>query len=158
MIDILSSVKSASRWAYGTKLISGTFGNSLVLALILSAVMILIVMFMYPAKKDACASVLFKMFVYMFLITSVIIFLHDGVLLSGAEEDDKAVAGGAFMGGITMAGRENDPAYGGAYIPIKPTSAPTPTSEPASMPAPEPASPSLNDAPRGGITIENPFK
>ena len=78
-IDIGSLLSKISNLSFGLPLIN-MLSNTAFTAVFLSISMILIIMFMYPAKSGTSMHVLFKMFVYMFLIGLCIVFLHDGVL------------------------------------------------------------------------------
>jgi hypothetical protein len=82
--------------------------------------MIVLIMIMYPAKSGTPFSVVFKMFLYMFGITLLVVFLHDGILKYVFEEEASSKSSENFMRGTTIEGRQNDPAYGNSYIMVNP--------------------------------------
>ena len=79
-VDLGSTIKKTSQWTFNSSIMNDILSNSIVLALVIAFIMILIVMVIYPAKRGTPLSLVFKMFVYMFLSSSVLIFLHDGVI------------------------------------------------------------------------------
>lgn len=87
-IDMGSTIKNASQWAFGSPILHGIMSNNLIIAGIISIVMILIIMIMYPAKKNTKNNVLIKMFFYMFISSAFILFLHDSVIKNTFEERD----------------------------------------------------------------------
>jgi len=88
-IDLGSSIKKTSQWAFGSPVLNTLLSNSIVVGLVISIIMILIVMAIYPAKKGTKFSLVFKMFFYMFLSSSIIIFLHDGIIKYMFDEQNK---------------------------------------------------------------------
>jgi hypothetical protein len=87
-IDMGSTIKKASQWAFGSPILHGIMSNNLLIAGLISLVMILIIMIMYPAKKNTKSNVLVKMFFYMFISSVFILFLHDSVIKNSFEERD----------------------------------------------------------------------
>jgi hypothetical protein len=119
-IDLNSSLKGASQWAFGSKLLNNMVGSSIFVALAISLLMVLLIMFMYPAKSGTPFSVLAKLFVYMVFGTVLILFLHDSVLTHLVEERINEKDDEYFMQNTTMQGREADPAYAGMYKRVSP--------------------------------------
>ena len=108
-IDFMSGLNNVGQYAFSSVFLNSVVGNSVMLALVISIIMILLIMIFYPAKKNTGCFVLFKIFIYSFLISSFVIFLHDGVMkyhyLEKIENRDNA----AILGGLTSNGK--DPAY-----------------------------------------------
>ncbi len=119
-IDLGSSMKSASEWAFGSALLNSILSSSIFVAIVIALLMMLIVMFMYPAKSGTPFTIVAKMFVYMFFGTLLVIFLHDGVVKYMMEENFSARDAEAFMQNTTMQGRTMDPSYADMYRPIAP--------------------------------------
>jgi hypothetical protein len=119
-IDLYSSLRGASQWAFGSPLLNNILGSSLFVAIVVALLMILLIMFMYPAKPGTSFAVIAKMFVYMFFSSLLVIFLHDGVIKYMMEEESAALDADDFMQNTTMRGRLADPAYGGLYKTISP--------------------------------------
>jgi hypothetical protein len=119
-IDLYCTLKKTSQWAFGSSFLNSVLGSSIFVSIVVSLVMVLIVMIMYPAKAGTSFSVVAKMFVYMFLGTMVVVFLHDGVIKYMLEEEHAADKSEEFMQNTTIGGREYDPAYSNMYKPIVP--------------------------------------
>lgn len=73
----------------------GFFGSSIRspfwMALIITVVIILIILSVYPAKKSASLSKLFKLIIYIFITSLILLFLHDNALHETwkSEHDDE---------------------------------------------------------------------
>jgi hypothetical protein len=84
--------------------ISGFFGSSIKspfwLALIITVCILLIIIFVYPAKKSAPVSKLIKLMIYIFVGVLIFLMLHDNVLHDAwkAEHEDKSAR--EMIGGI----------------------------------------------------------
>lgn len=123
-IDFFSSLRGASDWAVGSPLLNSILGSSLFVAIVVSLIMMLLIMFMYPAKAGTPFSVIAKMFIYMFFGSLLVIFLHDGIIKYDMEEKFTTRDSDAFMQNTTMQGRISDPSYADLYKPIAPVSQP----------------------------------
>ena len=80
MIDFNSSTKKATNWVFTNSTLNSLLGNSLSLGITISLLMVLLVMVMYPAKAGTSFSIMVKLFIYMFLGSTIFIFLHDGIM------------------------------------------------------------------------------
>lgn len=100
-LDLHNSVRDASLWAFGSPVLNGLLNSSLFLSGIISATMILLIMFMYPAKSGTSFSVVFKMFVYMYFITLGLLFLHDSFVRHIAIEECSAHDTKLFMQNVS---------------------------------------------------------
>ena len=109
-IDLKSSLKKTSQWAFSSPLLNSILGSSLFIAIIIAILMVLLVMVLYPAQKGTPFSVVFKMFLYMFFGTLLIVFLHDGVIKAMMDMQDKEKEETYLMNGSTTDGK--DPVYG----------------------------------------------
>lgn len=119
-IDFLSSTRSAAKWAFGSPFLNKVLGSSMFVAGIVSFLMIMLIMIMYPAKSGTSFSIVLKMFVYMFFGSLLVIFLHDGVVRYMADDARNQAESEAFMQNITQTGRIADPSYASLYKPIVP--------------------------------------
>jgi len=119
-IDIYSSLKKTGQYAFGSSILNSLFGGTWVLAGIIALTMILIIMIMYPAKSGTSISVIFRMFLYMFGISVVLIFLHDGITKYRWQEDREHVEANDFIKNMTVSGRQADPVYGTNYTMVNP--------------------------------------
>ena len=86
-IDLCSSMDRTSKWAFESPLLNSLLGNKLAVSILISFIMIILVMLIYPAKKGTGITLLCKMFIYMALFSGLIIFMHDGVMMSRLEEE-----------------------------------------------------------------------
>lgn len=116
-IDLCSTVNSASHFAFGSSTLNKIFGSSIFVAVVIALVMLLLVMIMYPAKPGTGVLLLFKMFLYMFFGSLIVVFLHDSVLKHMFEENHTANVSSDFMRGTI----QKDPAYGDSHYEVKPT-------------------------------------
>lgn len=84
---------------------SSFFGSSIKspfwLALIITVVIILITIFVYPAKKSASISKLLKLMIYIFAASLIFLLLHDNALYDTwkIEHEDKNAR--AMIGGMS---------------------------------------------------------
>ena len=115
-IDLYSSIKKTSQWAFGSPALNSILGSCVFVAVVIALVMILLVMFMYPAKAGTSFSIVAKMFVYMLFGSMLIIFLHDGILRHTFEEEMHDQAENDIVTGGTM----TDLVYGVGRQPIDP--------------------------------------
>jgi hypothetical protein len=118
-LDLGSTVKKTGSFVFGNKLLNKFLGSGLFLAGIIAITMILLVMIMYPAKSGSSFFIVFKMFLYMFGLSVILIFLHDSVLKFHIEEEKEQRDAEDILQNTTIAGRQNDVVYGG-YPSISP--------------------------------------
>lgn len=119
-IDLNDTVKSVSNWAFGSPLLNGILGSSVFIAILISIIMILLIMIFYPAKSGTPASVLFKMFVYMFFSTLLVVFLHDAVKKYTYDNEKNEEDQEILTTNVTGNGRNNNPAYVGGNNVVTP--------------------------------------
>ncbi len=86
-IDLYSTLKNTSQWAFGSAILNGILSSSIFVAFVIALIMVLLIMLMYPAKSGTSFSVVCKLFVYMFLGSLLVLFLHDGVLTYMIKEE-----------------------------------------------------------------------
>lgn len=114
-VDLYGSIRKTSQWAFDSPILNNILASSLFVAVSIALIMVLIVMIMYPAQSGTSILVVIKMFIYMFLSSLLIVFLHDGVMKFLAEEKDNELETTQFMQNTTLEGRANDPAYQNLY-------------------------------------------
>jgi septal ring-binding cell division protein DamX len=143
-VDLYSSLKKTSQWAFGSPFLNSILGSSFFVAVTVALIMILIIMIMYPAKSGTPFSIVFKMFIYMLCVTLIVVFLHDGVIKYMMEAEQENNTDTNFMRNTTMEGRAMDPSYGSSYKTINPTpqpAIPSPVPSPAPSPVATPTAP-----------------
>ena len=116
-IDLYSSIKKTSQWAFGSPALNSILGSCVFVAVVIALVMIMLVMIMYPAKAGTSFSIVAKMFVYMLFGSMLIIFLHDGILRHTFEEEIHDQAENDIVTGGTI----TDLVYGVGRQPIDPS-------------------------------------
>jgi len=105
---------------------SGFFGSSLRspfwMALIITVVIILIILFVYPAKKSASVGKLFKLMIYIFITGLILLFLHDSALMDSwkieHEDERQRQAIGGMSDFINNGGRPLLPVGGENKMPL----------------------------------------
>ncbi len=50
-VDLASSINKTSQWAFSSDLLNNILGSSLILGFVISIILVIIVMLIYPAKK-----------------------------------------------------------------------------------------------------------
>lgn len=105
-IDLLSTVKKTSHFAFSSPLLNNVLGSSLFVSIIVALIMVLLVMIMYPAQKNTPFSVICKMFLYMFLGSIIVVFLHDGVIKCMLQEEIDDRQQEDFMRGVIPTNRD----------------------------------------------------
>lgn len=118
-IDLYTSLKKTSQWAFGSPILNSVLGSSVFMSIAIALLMIVLIMVMYPAKSGTGFSVIFKMFVYMTFGSLLLVFLHDCVLKYMIEEERHAIDAEDLMRNTTDEGKENDPVYG-SYSKVSP--------------------------------------
>jgi hypothetical protein len=119
-IDLYNSLKNTSQWAFGSPLLNSILGSSLFVAIFIALFMVLLIMIMYPAKSGTSLSVVFKMFIYMFMGTLLVVFLHDGVIKYMIREEIENKQYEEVVNNATKFGGDADPVYGSSYKIIQP--------------------------------------
>lgn len=118
-IDLHSSLNGVSEYVFGNSVLKTTLGGSISVAFVIAIIIMLIIMVMYPAKRDTPASTLIKMFIYIFLASMTLIFMHDSILKHNINEHDKQLSNDSIMRNATIGGM--DVVYGSSYETIKPS-------------------------------------
>jgi hypothetical protein len=117
-IDLNSTVGSCSRYVFGSDLLNGILSSSVTVAVLISLVMVLLIMVMYPAKKGTGFAVIAKMGLYMFFLTMLIVFLHDSVLKFIFNEKSYQDSSEDIMRGVNSYSR--DPVASSVYTSVTP--------------------------------------
>lgn len=116
-VDINSSIKQASQWAFGSSFLNSVLSNSFFVAVLIALIMVILIMFMYPAKSGTSMLVLVKLFVYMLLGTVLVVFLHDSVIKYTIEEEEVRRSRQELFSGVTPDGRIANPVSRDQLVP-----------------------------------------
>ena len=86
-IDFSSSVNNFSNKVFGTSIINKYLNSTLFVSLLITFILMLIIMLFYPAKENTPIKIIFKVGLYSFLSSALILFLHDGVVKSNINNN-----------------------------------------------------------------------
>jgi len=110
-IDLFSSVNCISNYTFGNNLLNSLFGSTITVALIISFIMILLIMLMYPAKSGTPTKTVLKMFIYMTIFSTLILFLYKSINKYTWEDIHNDKISSDLMRGVTI--NDRDIVYGG---------------------------------------------
>jgi hypothetical protein len=116
-IDISSSVNNISKQVFGTSIINKYLGSTIFVGIIITFILLLIIMIFYPAKENTSVKIIFKVGLYSFLSSLLILFLHDGIIKSNLSNDKISENNEKIIQNLTNKNR--DSIYNN-NIPIKP--------------------------------------
>lgn len=117
-IDLNSSIGYISQIAFGSPFLNGILSNTLFVAVLIALITCLLIMFLYPAKKDTSISVVGKIFIWSILSSAFVVFLHDSVRRISYDEMRNNSSNNELINGTTLYNR--DSIYGGSGIEINP--------------------------------------
>jgi hypothetical protein len=100
-IDLCSSINKISHYAFGSSVLNGVLGSSIFVAVLITLVMTVLIMIMYPAKRGTKFTTVGKMGIYMFFITLLIVFLHDSVIRYISEDLAQSRSENDFIKGFS---------------------------------------------------------
>jgi uncharacterized protein (UPF0333 family) len=84
------------------------FSNTLYLSLILSIIILLIITFTYPCKKNTPISITFRLFFYIFLIIIGTLSIHKRIIEVKIEEKNKSTISKDLLTGISGSTQDKD--------------------------------------------------
>lgn len=117
-IDIEGSIDKVSNAAFSYSFFNKILSNPLFIGIAIALIFILLLMVYYPAKKGTSLLIPFKIFLYTFLSSFLIVFLHDSVIKHTISQEYKQFADEELIGGLNHENRD------GIYnntAPVKPT-------------------------------------
>lgn len=104
-IDISSLLKDTGSWAFLSKGMNKLFKSRVYTTAILTMLIIILVMILYPCKENTPTWVLLKLGFYVFLVSIGVIFMHDCVLFHKYKEKEEFEDAAAM--GSTISGEDN---------------------------------------------------
>lgn len=115
-IEIGHFLGDISNSTYSSSGLNSIFGSVLYTSILLSIVLLLIICFIYPCKKNTPLWVTFKLMFYVFIGVLSILYLHHGALYHKYEKkiEDRSVSN--LINGIN----NPSPAYEGDRIQVNP--------------------------------------
>ncbi len=75
-----SAINETCTWVFGTKFLGGFFRSTFWTAILITSILMLCVMYMYPPKKNTPIFCIFRVAFYVFVFTLLTLFIHDGVI------------------------------------------------------------------------------
>ena len=91
-IELSDSLKSTCGWSFSSPGFNRLFKGKISTACLMTVFVIILIMIIYPCKKDTSILVLLKLAVYVFLANFAILFIHDCVTYnsyaSGGDDRD----------------------------------------------------------------------
>lgn len=116
--ELSNSLKNTCGWSFASKGMNGLFHSKFYTSAILTVMIIILIMVIYPGQKNTPMWILAKLGFYIFIVSIGIIFMHDCV---SYNEYSKKVGGAEDETIIAAMGGENNIAFGGNddIIPVK---------------------------------------
>ena len=105
-IDLFSSINCISNYTFGNDLLNSLFGSTITVALIISFIMILLVMLMYPAKSGTSIKIVLKMFIYMTIFSTLILFLYKSINKYRWDDEHNDKISSDIMRGVNISDRD----------------------------------------------------
>lgn len=89
-IDITNSLKCTKGWSFASKGMNGLFTSRIHTTAILTIMVIILIMLLYPCKQNTPMWILLKLGFYIFIVSISIIFIHDCVLYNKNIKDKES--------------------------------------------------------------------
>ena len=111
--DLSNSLKTTCGWSFASKGMNGIFVSRFYTTAILTVMIIILVMILYPCKKNTPVWILVKLGFYVFLVSLGMIFIHDCVVFHeyekkvGGDESDEFIGGLNGSGNIAFGGSDD---------------------------------------------------
>ena len=116
--ELSSALKSTCGWSFSSRGMNNLFCNKFYTSAILTIIIMVLVMLIYPCKKGTPAWITFKLGFYILIFTMGIMFVHDGVMYYHHEKDREKQESDDMIGGLD--GHQNV-AFNGSNIMVKPS-------------------------------------
>ena len=116
--ELGDSLKSTCNWTFQSKGMNGLFFSKFYTTAIITVMVIVLIMIIYPCKKNTPSWLLFKLGFYVFILTLGIIVMHDGVVLTTLKEKIGGRENEDFINGIHD---NKHSAFGGESITVSPS-------------------------------------
>jgi uncharacterized membrane protein len=114
--ELGDSLKNTFNWTFQSRGMNNLFASKFYTTAILTVMVIILIMIIYPAKKNTPPWMLFKLGFYIFIISLGVIVMHDGVVLSAIKEKMGGDESTDFIDGL----HGGNVAFGGNSITVSP--------------------------------------
>lgn len=98
--ELSESLKNTCGMTFASRGINGLFCSKIYTSAILTLLIIVLIMILYPGQKGTPFWMIGKLGVYIFITTLVIVFIHDGVVYSAFEKKTGGDETESFIAGI----------------------------------------------------------
>lgn len=101
-IELSNSLKSTCGWNFASKGMNGLFVSRFYTTAILTIFIIILIMVLYPCKKNTSLWVLVKLSFYIFLVSLGVIFTHDCVVYHEYERNTEQTDSEKFINSLDI--------------------------------------------------------
>ena len=115
--ELSESLKNTCSMTFASRGVNLIFSNKIYTSAILTIMIIVLIMILYPGKKGTPFWIVGKLGVYIFLVSLAIIFIHNGVVYSAFENKNGNKEIDGFINSI---GDDTNIAFRGDNIAVKP--------------------------------------
>ena len=116
-IDLTNTLKSSCGWSFASNGMNNLFGSRLYVTGMLTVFIVVLIMVLYPCRKDTPMWILTKLGFYIFLVTFGMVFIHDCVTYNSYAEKTGGDEAESIIRGINDGGNV---AYDGDKVSINP--------------------------------------
>ena len=115
--ELSESLKNTCSMTFASRGVNAIFSNKIYTSAILTIMIIVLIMILYPGKKGTPFWIVGKLGVYIFLVSLAVIFIHNGVVYSAFENKK---GNKEIDGFISNLGDDSNIAFKGDNIAVKP--------------------------------------
>jgi hypothetical protein len=116
-LEISNLLNDSFGWSFSSRGLNSLFSNKFYTSLILTIIILILIMNIYPCKKGTPSWITFKLGFYILIASLSIIFIHDGILHGIYEKD---VVSGETDAFINALGGDTNPAFSKDNTPVHP--------------------------------------
>jgi hypothetical protein len=116
-LEISNLLNDTFGWSFSSRGLNSIFSNKFYTSLILTIIILIIIMNIYPCKKGTSSCITFKLGFYILVTSLSIIFIHDAIV-HGIHE--KNVVSGETDVFINALGGDTNPAFSKDITPVHP--------------------------------------
>ena len=98
--ELSNSLKNTCGWSFASKGMNGLFVSKFYTTAILTIMIIVLIMILYPCQKNTPVWLLGKLGFYIFIVTLSVIFVHDCVIYHTYEKELNEDETSQFIGGL----------------------------------------------------------
>jgi hypothetical protein len=98
--ELSNSLKSTCGWSFASKGMNCLFASRFYTTAILTIMIIILIMIIYPVKKNTPVWLLVKLGFYIFIVSLGMIFIHDCVIYHEYEKEVSISESENFIGGL----------------------------------------------------------